>query len=153
MWMCRAVLADGTVCETTNFDTAASCSNCGAPRQANEGGIVDHDAELAEKFITGAKSVASLGREKAKQYAPVAAAMAVEAKARAGSFAMHSRLATQTGVHPASVLSFAIILLIVSIALPVTLNWPLKLSITQRDDLRASNSGYELEQEISGSLS
>lgn len=131
MWMCRAVLADGKVCETTNFDTGEQCTSCGAPRQANEA-YETHD-EL-DSLIGSAKHAAELGREKIKQFSPVATAVAQTAKERAGTFAMHSKLATHTGVHMAGVISFCIVLLIASIVLPVALGWPLTLTVTQRSD-------------------
>jgi hypothetical protein len=131
MWMCRAVLADGKVCETTNFDTAEQCVNCAAPRQANEA-YETHD-EL-DSLIGSAKHAAELGREKLKQYAPVATAVAQTAKERAGTLAMHSRLATHTGIHMAGVVSFCLALLVACIILPVALGWPLSLTVTQRTD-------------------
>jgi hypothetical protein len=131
MWMCRAVLADGKVCETTNFDTAEQCVNCAAPRQANDA-YATHD-EL-DTLIDTAKHAAEIGREKLKQYAPVATAVAQTAKDRAGTLAMHSRLATHTGLHMAGVLSFCLALLVASVILPVALGWPLTLTVTQRTD-------------------
>ena len=75
-----------------------------------------------------------MGREKLKQYAPVATAVAQTAKDRAGNFAMHSRLATHTGIHMAGVISFCLALLAACIILPVALGWPLTLTVTQRTD-------------------
>jgi len=131
MWMCRAVLPDGKVCETTNFDTAEQCLNCGAPRQANEP-YEQHD-EL-ETLIGTAKHAAEIGREKLMQYAPVASAVAHSARDRASTLAMHSKLATHTGIHMAGVISFCIVLLASSIVLPVALGWPLTLTVTKRTD-------------------
>ncbi|MDQ3022860.1 MAG: hypothetical protein M3R04_00535 [bacterium] len=104
------------------------------------------DVEIGAALVTGAKAVA----DKAKQYAPVAAAVAEQAKAKAGNIALHSRIATQTGLHPVGVISFCSFLLIASIALPVVLAWPLTLTISARNDLDEMNGGMQNQQQLQG---
>jgi hypothetical protein len=149
MWVCRAVLANEAICATSNFDDWNQCSNCGAPRQANSESFEPaENAELGTAIVSGAKAVA----DRAKQYAPVAAAVAEQARAKAGNIALHSRIATSTGVHPLTIVSLGAVLLIASMALPVVLNWPLKLTITTRNDVHEINQGFSTDQQLQGAL-
>lgn len=143
MWVCKAGLPDGTVCETSNFDSSASCSNCGAVMQVVETPeFQSAEGALGEKLMSGMHSAAQFSRDKARDYAPMAKEVARQARVKAGEVALHSRIATRTGVHPFTVVAICTALLIASISLPVALGWPIELVISNRIDRRVSSQGY-----------